>query len=89
VEQADPRGAVRVVLDRRELCRHAELVALEVDPAVVGLSPPPRWRTVRRPWLFRPEPRFIGSRSGLCGWSVVISSKVERVMNRRPGEVAL
>src|SRR3954467_2636271 len=37
VEQADPRGAVRVVLDRRETGRHAELVALEVDPTVVGL----------------------------------------------------
>ena len=30
-----------------------------------------------------------GRSSGLCGWSVVISSKVERVICRRPGEVAL
>ena len=37
VEQADPRGAVRVVLDRREAGGHAQLVALEVDPAVVLL----------------------------------------------------
>src|SRR5690242_9844827 len=37
VEQADPRGAVRVVLDGRETGGHAELVALEVDPPVVGL----------------------------------------------------
>ena len=36
-EQPDPGGAVRVVLDRREARRHAELVALEVDPAVVLL----------------------------------------------------
>src|SRR5258706_363584 len=36
-EQADPRGAVRVVLDRRQTGRHAELVALEVDPAVMLL----------------------------------------------------
>jgi CelD/BcsL family acetyltransferase involved in cellulose biosynthesis len=34
---ADPRGAVRVVLDRREAGRHTDLVALEVDPAVVLL----------------------------------------------------
>ena len=39
VEQADPRRAVRVVLDRRETRGHAELVALEVDPTVVGLLP--------------------------------------------------
>ena len=37
VEQADPGRAVRVVLDRREAGRDAELVALEVDPAVVLL----------------------------------------------------
>ena len=37
VEQADPGRAVRVVLDRGEAGRHAGLVALEVDPAVVGL----------------------------------------------------
>ncbi len=36
-EQPDPGRAVRVVLDRREPGRHAELVALEVDPAVVLL----------------------------------------------------
>ena len=36
-EQPDPGGAVRVVLDRREASRHADLVALEVDPAVVLL----------------------------------------------------
>src|SRR5436190_3254529 len=37
VEKADPRGAVRVVLDRRQAGRDAELVALEVDDAVVLL----------------------------------------------------
>ena len=41
-----------------------------------------------RPALFRPDARFFGSSSGLCGWSVVISSNVERVIHRRPGEVA-
>ena len=37
VEQPDARRAVRVVLDGREPGGHAELVALEVDPAVVLL----------------------------------------------------
>src|SRR3954447_7018397 len=37
VQQADPRRAVRVVLDRRETGGHVELVALEVDLAVVLL----------------------------------------------------
>ena len=37
VEQPDPGRPVRVVLDRREPGGHAELVALEVDPAVVLL----------------------------------------------------
>src|SRR5689334_1423199 len=37
MEQTDPRGAVRVVLDRRDARRHAGLVALEVDAAVVLL----------------------------------------------------
>ena len=37
VEQADAGRPVRVVLDRRQPGRHAELVALEVDDAVVLL----------------------------------------------------
>ena len=37
VEQPDARRAVRVVLDRGEAGGHADLVALEVDPAVVLL----------------------------------------------------
>src|SRR5207247_7614190 len=37
VEQPDPRGPVRVVLDRGDARGHAVLVALEVDPAVVRL----------------------------------------------------
>ena len=42
-----------------------------------------------RPALLRPEPRFWGSSSGLCGSRVVISSNVERVIWRRPGDVGL
>jgi hypothetical protein len=42
-----------------------------------------------RPWLLRPEPRFLGSSRGLYGSVVVISSNVERVMPRMPGEVGL
>src|SRR5678815_298121 len=43
--ERDARGAVRVVLDRRDLARNVELVALEIDDAVVALVPataPPR-----------------------------------------------
>jgi hypothetical protein len=48
-DERDARGAVRVVLDRRDLAGHVELVALEVDDAVVALvaatAPPRRQRT--------------------------------------------
>ena len=37
VEERDARGAVRVVLDRRDLGRDADLVALPVDDAVALL----------------------------------------------------
>ena len=37
VQQSDTSGAVRVVLDGSDLCRHAVLVALEVDDAVTTL----------------------------------------------------
>src|SRR3954452_1924262 len=36
-QEPDPGRPIRVVFDRRETSRHAELVALEVDPAVVLL----------------------------------------------------
>ena len=44
-DERDARRAVRVVLDRRDLARDVELVALEVDDAVVALvaaAAPPR-----------------------------------------------
>src|SRR5439155_26861698 len=37
VQQRDARVAVRVVLDRRDLCGHAVFVALEIDEAVALL----------------------------------------------------
>ena len=37
VQQSDTSGAVRVVLNGSDLCRHAVLVALEVDDAVTTL----------------------------------------------------
>ena len=90
VEQADPGGAVGVVLDRREAGGHAQLVALEVDPPVVLLLAAAAVANGHAgPALLRPEPRICGSSSGLCGSLVVISSKVERVICRSPGEVAL
>src|SRR5581483_6749159 len=39
VQQRDPCRAVRVVLDRGDLRRHAVLAALEVDHAVAALVP--------------------------------------------------
>ena len=55
VEQADPRRAVRVVLDGREPGGYADLVALEVDPPVAALrataamacGDAPPWRETR------------------------------------------
>ena len=52
------------------------------------LWPEPWWRTVSLPCAVAagvPDAAF--SVSGLCGWSVVISSNVERVISRMPGEV--
>ena len=51
------------------------------------LWPEPWWRTVSLPCALRPAFRTRFSVSGLCGWSVVISSNVERVVSRMPGEV--
>jgi hypothetical protein len=51
------------------------------------LWPEPWWRTVSLPWLLRPARRTSRSVSGLCGWSVVTSSNVARVIWRRPGLV--
>ena len=51
------------------------------------LWPLPWWRTVSLPWLLRPARRTSFSVSGLCGVSLVISSNVERVIWRRPGDV--
>ena len=53
------------------------------------LWPPPRWRTVMRPWLLRPAVLLSGSVSASRGLVFVISSNVETVMPRRPGEVGL
>src|SRR3972149_3884096 len=37
MQEPDPRGTIGVVLNGRDACRNAELVALEVDPPVVRL----------------------------------------------------
>src|SRR3990170_7638152 len=52
-------------------------------------APPPRWRTVMRPWLLRPDCCLRGTVSRRSGVFLVISSKVKPVMPRRPGEVGL
>ena len=90
VEQADPRRPVRVVLDRREAGRHAELVALEVDPAVVLLLAAAAMADGQPARRCSGRSRGSAARAAACtARSVVISSKVERVICRRPGEVAL
>src|SRR2546427_13174508 len=53
------------------------------------LAPPPRWRTVIRPWLLRPAWRRRGATRDFCGCERVISSKLCPLAPRRPGEVGL
>src|SRR6185312_13290790 len=47
--------------------------------------PPPWWRTVIRPALFRPAVFRFGARSAFSGRSLVTSENVERVVYRRFG----
>src|SRR3954452_4176255 len=53
------------------------------------LCPPPWWRAVMRPWVFRPP--FLGSglTSDFSGLSRVISTKSATLAPRRPGVVGL
>src|SRR5919206_3204522 len=53
------------------------------------LWPPPRCRVVMRPLLLRPAFFLSGSVSDRSGRVLVISSKVDTDMPRRPGEVGL
>ena len=53
------------------------------------LWPPPRWRTVMWPCRFRPAVFLSGAVSDFSGLPFVISSKVEDVIPRRPGDVGL
>src|SRR5579884_890229 len=53
------------------------------------LAPPPRWRVVIRPWLLRPACFLSLTVSDFSGLVLVISSKVETDMPRRPGDVGL
>src|SRR5580704_3394584 len=53
------------------------------------LCPPPRWRAVLRPWLFRPPVCGLGASNDFSGRSRVISEKSETVWKRRPGLVGL
>src|SRR3954463_1556679 len=55
----------------------------------IRLAPPPRWRVVIRPLLLRPAVLRSGSVSAFSGLVLVISSKVDTDMPRRPGEVGL
>src|SRR4030042_3472148 len=53
------------------------------------VAPPPRWRTVTRPWALRPACFLRGTVKRFSGLLLVISSKVWPVAPRRPGEVGL
>src|SRR5438309_1399769 len=53
------------------------------------LWPPPRCRVVIRPLLLRPAVFLSGSVSAFSGRVLVISSKVDTDIPRRPGEVGL
>src|SRR5687767_8359397 len=53
------------------------------------LWPLPRWRTVIRPWLFRPAFRLSATVSDFSGLLFVISSNAFDVIPRRPGDVGL
>jgi hypothetical protein len=65
-------------------CRHAVLVALEVDDAVLPLVPPPMRRIEMWPWLSRPPLFVSGSVSDFSGVVRVISEKSETVRKRVP-----
>jgi hypothetical protein len=53
------------------------------------LWPPPTWRVVMRPLLFRPPVLWILPSSDFSGVVFVTSSKSEEVTKRRPGDVGL
>ena len=62
VEQRDARGAVRIVLDRRDLRRDRRpCCRLKSMMRYCRRVPPPLWRTVMWPLLLRPECFFLTS----------------------------
>ena len=89
VEQRDPRRPVGVVLDRGDLGGNTVLVRLKSITRYWRLWPPPWWRVVMRPLLFRPPFFFSGSVRLFSGAFFVTSSNEETAMKRRPGLVGL
>src|SRR3954452_1010882 len=53
------------------------------------LAPPPRWRDVMRPCVFRPPDFFRPVVSAFSGSDFVTSARSLHVAKRRPGEVGL
>src|SRR5436190_17826752 len=53
------------------------------------LAPPPRWREVIRPCVFRPPDFVRPSVSPFSGVFLVTSARSDQVAKRRPGEVGL
>jgi len=87
VEQRDAGVAVRVVLDRRDLGRHAVLVAVEVDDPVRPLVASAAVAGGLAAVAVAAAGLRAGTTSERSGRSRVISAKSETVWNRRPGLV--
>src|SRR5438132_11497981 len=84
--RADRFGSYSTVVTFAGMSRLSRLKSMM---RYIRLWPPPRHHDVRCPTLLRPPVACIGSTRGLCGSSVVISSKVWTVWNREPGDVGL
>ena len=81
IQQRNARRTVRIVFDRRDYGRNAELVALEIDdrgkPACGRRA---MKREVTRPVLLRPPDFGRGSTSDFSGVCLVMSSRDTTVM---------
>jgi hypothetical protein len=89
VDEGDAGRPVRVVLTLATLPGTPSLSRLKSIMRSSRREPPPRWRTVIRPWLLRPAFRFSETVSDFSGAFFVTSSKVYPLIPRRPGDVGL
>jgi len=81
---------VGIVLDGGYFGGDTGFIALKIDDAVGLLgAAPAEIRDEIKPSLLRPPERFLPSTSDFSGRSLVISSRVTLVVNRRVGVVGL